>query len=58
MKKLAIVLAALLLACVFVGCGTVNEKAILGSWDVESVNGKTDLTTTGYRVTYVRYVFE
>ena len=58
MKKLAVVLAVLLLACVFVGCGAVNEKAILGAWDVESFNGKTDLSTTPYRMSYVRYVFE
>ena len=58
MKKLAIVLAALLLASVFVGCGAVGEKALLGKWDVVSFNGKTDLTTTPYRINCVRYVFE
>ncbi len=32
MKKLAIVLAALLLACVFVGCDALGSKAFLGEW--------------------------
>lgn len=32
MKKLAIVLAALLLACVFVGCGE-HDIRLLGTWD-------------------------
>ncbi len=64
MKKLAIVLAALLLACVFVGCGAVNEKAILGAWDVYSVQeadadeAVTQISSTNYGVSYVRYVFE
>lgn len=39
MKKLAIVLAALLLACVFVGCA-VGEKALLGKWEYDYGTGK------------------
>lgn len=39
MKKLAIVLAALLLACVFVGCA-VGEKALLGKWVYDYGSGK------------------
>lgn len=34
MKKLAVVLAALLLACVFVGCGAIGKKAFLSEWNV------------------------
>ena len=64
MKKLAIVLAALLLACVFVGCGAIGEKALLGNWDVYSVQeadddeAVTQISSTNYGVSYVRYVFE
>lgn len=40
MKKLAIVLAALLLACVFVGCDALGSKALLGKWEYDYGSGK------------------
>lgn len=40
MKKLAIVLAALLLACVFVGCDALGSKALLGKWEYDYSSGK------------------
>lgn len=39
MKKLAIVLAALLLACVFVGCSVLTEEALLGKWKQNDTSG-------------------
>ena len=40
MKKLAVVLAALLLACVFVGCDVLGEKTLLGTWEYNYGSGK------------------
>ncbi|MBQ1198338.1 MAG: hypothetical protein IIX47_07055 [Spirochaetaceae bacterium] len=59
MKKLAVVLAALLLACVFVGCGDLSTKALEGTkWQVVSVKDETDISKTPYRYAYVAFEFK
>lgn len=55
MKKLAIVLAALLLACVFVGCGTLTEKALIGTWDYVYSSVTVDDATT---IKFTRFDFK
>ena len=46
MKKLAIVLAALLLACVFVGCDVLGSKALIGTWKYQYGEGDNYSTWT------------
>ena len=59
MKKLAVVLAALLLACVFVGCGDLSTKALEGTkWQVVSVKDETDISKTPYQYAYVAFEFK
>lgn len=46
MKKLAIVLAALLLASVFVGCDVLGSKALIGTWKYQYGEGDNYSTWT------------